>query len=301
MTENTRLVSIVGFRRSGTTWLYRFFREHDGVFVPFIKEMNYFAQRAGTLHPYQLDRIQQHFHDIKATLEARGLGLTPHALERRDRAEMRSDADYLRFYQSRAGDLPFFDISPSYCEIGREGLCAMADLCPEARVVLLIRDRADHLWSEVNLLQRRLHPDLTADEIFRQLRARIEAGDPTAPPPAQYRRTHEDLTAVFSASRVLTLFTEDLFDPARQQGVLSRLCDFIGVPRRPLGAFEYSANRGRYDPMPEEVRDFAVRHGQADYLWALETFGRLPQRWHDNHAAAVGTPVEGDQALSEGK
>lgn len=266
-----------------------------------IKEMDFFAQRAGVLSPGQIQSLRINFEALQTRRAARGLGLGAHGEQRKERLEMATDDDYRRFYQSRAGDLPFVDISPSYCRMPAEAFRHMARVFPQTKVVLLIRDRADHLWSRINHRRKTRSLDLRAIEIFRSLRDDYLTGrgDPDSYHPENWvylvnnhpSTVHARLSQAFDPADILVLFTEDLFSPDAQQATLDRLCAFAGIAPCPIDAFEFSANRGEYDPIPDEVREFAVAQLGSEYHWARRHMGRLPERWHDTFRQITGNRV----------
>ena len=289
--DNTRLVTIVGFPRSGTTWFHKFLRQHDGVFVPYIKEIDYFARRDGVLTDFQVAASREIFEALKARREVRGLGLGADGLERKDHCEMRTNADYRRFYQSRAGDRPFVDVSPSYCSMSVAGFRRIKQTMPGAKIVMLLRDRADWIWSAVNHKHRKFMPDMSIMDVFAEVTQPKDQETPPVLLRSGYAEVYEKICQIFDPAEVLCLFTEDLFGTQTQQRVIDQFCHFAGVETRPVGDFEFSKNRGIYEDLPREVTSFVVQRYAQDYVWALRHMGRLPDRWHAQYRSVMGREV----------
>lgn len=272
-------VTIIGPPRSGTTWLFRYLRGHPDVFVPFIKEINWFNIATGLANENQIANIKARYEEIRDNRAARGLDLGEQGQERKERYEMQTDADFRAFFEKRVeGDMPYFDISPGYSGLDVAGFARLHATFPKAKVVILLRNKPDRAWSVVHHVKKRRFPE--ADRAF-VISYLSNAQD--GPMTKLLSEIYATVTTVFDPSRVLCLYTEELFAPKTQQITLDRLSDFVGVPSHSVGDFEFSANRGSYAQMPWSFRKEATLKGAADYTWAQTHMGYLPPAWEKDY------------------
>lgn len=273
---NGNYVAIIGPPRSGTTWLYRFLRRHKGAFVPYIKEINWFNIATGVANEKQIANVQAQYEMIRDRRAARGLTLGEQGEQRKERAMMRTDADFRAFFEKRApGKMPYFDISPGYSGLDADGFRRIAAAFSNAKVVMLLRNKPDRAWSVVHHVRKRRFPEADLQFIINYLSA-TEDGPMTK----LLCDIHATVAQAFDPAHIHCLYTEDLFGtPETQQKVLDKLCAFAGADPLPVGDFEFSQNRGTYDEMPVSFRKEATLRGARDYAWAEQTMGYLPAAW----------------------
>lgn len=272
---NGNYVAIIGPPRSGTTWLFRFLREHPGVFVPFIKEINWFNIATGKANENQVANVQRQYELIRDRRAAQGLDLGIQGQERKERAEMRTDADFRAFFEKRAhGDTPYFDISPGYAGLDVDGFKRMNDTFSNAKIVLLLRNKPDRAWSVVHHVKKRRFPEADLQFVINYLSSAADG-----PMTKLLSEIYATVLQAFAPSHVHCIYTEELFDPQTQQKVLDDLCHFVGARPHLVGDFEYSQNRGSYDQMSFGFRKEATLKGAADYAWAEKIMGYLPPLW----------------------
>ena len=194
---------VIGAAKSGTTTLYRLLDGHRQLFVPAGKENPFFTKDA-TYHQGWQRYLDEHF--ARARVDQRWGTVTPRYL----------------------GDL---DVP-----------ARMHGLCPDARLIALLRHPVDRAFSKYRLLVRSSGETASfAEVVERQLepdrlaRARVE----TVPlrdavvVRGEYGRLLGTFLDWYDPSQLLERFTDEL--EADPQAVLDDVCDHIGVSvgRRP--------------------------------------------------------------------
>jgi hypothetical protein len=171
----------IGAQKAGTRWLFDQLAFHPQFWMPPIKELHYlnqgkrFLRFARPLHEQALKslrsanrkRARGHerplLHEDIAWLEAR-MWLHGRPL----------DLDlYARLFNLR-GDRLSGDICPPYAIIAEDEARAVRARFPEARIVYLVRDPIDRLWSQYCMILRR-HPQ-AEPEALETVRAFVERG-----------------------------------------------------------------------------------------------------------------------------
>lgn len=140
----------IGVPKAGTTWLYENLRQHPQLWLPPLKEIHYLDRPP---YPYLLDLFHPHYH--KRYRLRRWLKPALHDLRRQPHLL----GWYLRFflgyrtvgwYRSLFMPQPHQlagDITPTYCVLPEARVAQLAQLLPHARLILILRDPVERIWS----------------------------------------------------------------------------------------------------------------------------------------------------------
>jgi Sulfotransferase family len=213
---------IAGPGKTGTTSLFWYLSQHPSICPASVKEIRYFAPIThgdGALAP--LATYAEHF---------------AHCGDERYRLEA----------------------SPQYFHGGRPLIEAMRDVLPDPRIIIILRDPVDRLWSTYRSLKvRRTLPASTDFDAYvaacERLRARRE-------PLTLANRAYWTLSGSLYAEHVrgwIDAFGSDLrivfFERLRSSApeLIGELCRWLGIDDRPAASFNYTvenetvANRSR--------------------------------------------------------
>ena len=192
---------VIGAYRSGTTFLYRSVRQHPDVFVPVIKEPNFFA-----------------VHDNPAA--------TPELLARSVTEPHRYDD----LYRAAGPTQRTGDMSPEYLR-NPAAPARIHRSRPEAPLVAILRNPVDRAWSDY-LMHRSRGTERcpTFAQALEQQASRADGTDRSGPNYLDSGRYHEQLTRYFryfDADQLLVLLYDDLLtDPG---AVVRLVFEHIGV------------------------------------------------------------------------
>jgi hypothetical protein len=192
---------VIGAFRCGTTSLYGYLRQHPQVFLPLMKEPNYWAVDANP--------------DPGAELLSRSV---------------RTRAEYDRLYADvRPEQIAIGDISPEYLAnpwaVGR----IRANM-PDARLVAILRNPVDRAWSDFLLHVRDGNEPLRDFAAALDAQAdRVAAGEPSGHylDSGRYGEQLRRYLEVFDREQLLVLLFEDLHRDTTQ--VLRSVFTHIGV------------------------------------------------------------------------
>ena len=268
--------AIIGPPRSGTTWLHKYLFSCTNIGVTYTKEINWFNVDTGQSNPRQKPAIEKHYREAMARADLRGDGLRPWEEERRDRFNMKTDQDYVRFFTDRfPPDQPIVDVSPGYSKLLVGGYERIQASFPNAKIIILVRNPVDKLWSFCARKTKHRNSDLEISDLYLKKLNNIQD------PPKIVDMVYKDVRAVFPERQIYCLFTEDLFSPKQDQ-TLADLVDAMGGEIQPHEPFEFSANRGTYTPIPKDLRKKATSRYRATFEWARAHMGRLPDSWQQD-------------------
>jgi hypothetical protein len=278
----------IGAQKAGTRWLFDQLAFHPDFWMPPIKELHYFNQSkrflrfARPLHERasrslrSANRRRARAHerplvpDDIAWLEARmWLHKRPLDLDR-----------YARLFNPR-GSLLSGDICPPYAILPDDEARAVRDRFPEARIVYLVRDPIERLWSHYCMILRR-HPQ-EAPESVETVKAFVERGT---------GREHSGIRAAVERWRsgpddpqFGLFFFDDLKTDAA--GLRQRILTFVGGdPRQESAGLPPDHNRkAAYAkiPMSLEVRDYLVAEFGDEIRFAATELGGPATGWAEKY------------------
>jgi hypothetical protein len=271
----------VGAAKAGTTWLYRYLRQHPDVFTPAIKELHYWDDR---FRPDASKEIllargytlwREKFAAELGKLESKSaLDSDPRLTLRigalRDRLAMSSDDAYRAYWRDRVGprQKAFGEITPAYALLPLNAFQKLRDQHATVRVIYLLRDPVDRLFSHMKVPDVR-YPGLSAVESFEMALARRDSRVERS----RYDLTLERLDRVFASDELLVEFYESMFT----EEATRRICSFLGIRWRQANFFRRINQSSVDEPLPEHLRASARELLQDVYRYCRTRFGeRLP-------------------------
>ncbi|HEY9035110.1 MAG TPA: sulfotransferase [Pseudomonadales bacterium] len=167
MTSGPAFIGI-GAQKAGTTWLWENLREHPQLWLPLIKELHWFDVRyppasLAASPPYRHRTGFARYRPLwrhPSWFEARWIWHFYHSL--------RNDADYLALFDRQDARLAG-EITPAYATLDAGTVQHLHEvLPPDCRMVLMLREPIDRLWSGVRMHCRKRGMDwrsLPEDEV----------------------------------------------------------------------------------------------------------------------------------------
>ena len=200
---------IVGAAKAGTTSLYRYLEQHPQVYMPNLKEPNYFSRLGERNGPQRF-------------------------------VEVVSDEDtYLSLFEGAAGYPAVGEASTSYLGL-EETADAIHAQVPEARIMMVLRDPIERAHSHYLMAYRNGLQRLPFHEVVRR-----ELEDPNVGWGANWHRYTmlyypgvKRYVEAFGPGRVLVLLTEDLKRDPR--GVVKEAASFLGIDAWPVDRIDYA-------------------------------------------------------------
>ncbi|MEM9046771.1 MAG: sulfotransferase [Pseudomonadota bacterium] len=295
----------IGAQKSGTSWLHSYLADHPQVCVPRVrKELQYWNHIRAPFDTYAKRS------DIWSGLHRRAKRLGMSALKgeagRRKAREWAawerslwsndpSHRDYAEtLFAYFDGERAVGEVSPEYAHLDSETLAEMASLSPKSRMIYIMRDPIDRMFSGIRFALSKgkdtvVSPTTVADRVAQA----IDGDDPHRDlRRTRYDRVIGDLDSVLPPDRVAYFFYETLFT----EGEIDRLTSFLDLDPMPAD-FDRKVwvTKGR-DVMPGPEVEARVRDAlRPVYRFVEERFGMdVPGVWH--HSVNTVSESESESA-----
>ena len=281
----------VGAQKAGTTWLHHNLDRHPGIWMPPLKELQYFTDYRRA--PVGASLLESSIRGRRARRELMVLArscLAPRRRHLRWRARYllrpRSDAWYASLFTPATGQIAG-ECAPGYCRVDDDMVRRIHGLMPDAKIIYLLRNPIERDLSNTAMRCRRLHGDISrvAPSVVESY---VKA---SRSPQSEYVKNLRRWRACFPADRVFVGFFEQIGeDPA---GLLRDVYTFLGVDASEQhfpGTLDRKRNAGGYAPFPDALNAFLARryieeitelHAQFDNTYTA--------RWMDEARAFLGT------------
>ena len=171
------------------------------------------------------------------------------------------------------------EITPAYAGLPTEGFAHIAALAPEARVLFIMRNPVDRLWSAARYFSGN-RPKKTVVESLDDLLEFAER--PMIAANGRYEATIANLRAVLPEAQLHFMFYEELFaSPEATQHQLAELCGFLGLDPSllPPAPVERRINPSPELSLPDDWRR-QLHDRYESVRWNVEELlGSVPASW----------------------
>ncbi len=270
----------IGAQKSGTTWLARMLQSHPEIFITPVKEIHYFDHVAGITEHLSSKKRRSRYRKYHQRMWTQWTRFGEHrqqwAWYRDYMASPIDDAWYARLFAHRGTARFAGEVTPEYAILGPKGLAHIRRLAPDARVLFIMRNPVERMWSQVlhqcraRGLDANRQPLEAIVKMLEETRFK-ELGDYTA--------TLDNMGAVFRRAQTLSLFYEDMH--ADRLVALEQVCRFIGIGFEAsyFGELGKRFNRSQDAALPEAVRAHlrTLYRDQAEGV--RRRIGRVPSSW----------------------
>ena len=271
----------IGAQKAGTTWLDHNLRRHPGVWLPPIKEVQYFNE---LYIPKSKNWTVSYRREKGAISLRRYIQRTP-AEEWDFRYIGRladivgspiSDDWYGRLFALAAPDQVCGEITPDYATLPDIGIRHVARLNPEVKIILLMRDPIERSWSHIRMMATKQRTNDLAKLESMALNADMARR-------ADYAAIIAAWTARVPQKRFLAAFMEDLVSAPSK--VLMDLCAFLGVDYKPKFFKKSSTpvHAGKDMEMPPSVAAILKEKLRPAYDGIARLYPEIGAAWLSRH------------------
>ncbi|NNL17630.1 MAG: hypothetical protein HKP37_02705 [Boseongicola sp.] len=277
----TVLFFCVGAAKAGTSWLHRQLLDHPECHLRAIKELHYFDALENGRLDRQIDHHQAQQRALKERLARRGSAPSVAQLRRlADRAEwlevLRRGDDqtaYLEYLErgATAGQV-VGDMTPAYALLPSKRLERMARMSDDVRMLYVLRDPIERLWSHVRMIAARRDDagEVSARRCANILK-RVFRGEED-----QIAMRSDYASALTRLAAVPKLLVEVFEDMVAGPG-FGRICDFLGIAR--VESALAPVHVGQTLDMTSDQRQAAAAFLAPQYDAAERALGGLPEAW----------------------
>jgi Sulfotransferase family len=272
-----------GLQKAGTRWLFDQLNARPDVWMPPIKEINFFAKDC--FKPGNLMVLKN------------GGGTLPLFKSRNDEAKRKYFLNHFSAYDPITSDIEWYkylfefkedkksgDISPLYCKLDKNEIEFVSNNLPAAKFIFLIRDPVDRFWSGLNMKVRK--NEFSIEQIINwdkleyliHVDEKLNINSFTA-------RVWENWSNKISKDRIHYWFFEDIIQSPER--VINEICGFVGIAGGP-GKLPSNFNRKEKNKkieMPPKIRDNLVKYFSKEYEDCVRIFGSHAETWVDRQSA----------------
>ncbi len=222
----------VGAQKAGTTWLHTVLAHHPGFWLPPFKEIDYFTDPGANLSW----KFQAMHHQMSLQVKAGKIDLPTMRWWSELCLAERMDVAWYRRLFAPAGARVTGEVSPNYTGLSPAQAARAREVCPDAKIIVMLRDPIDRVWSMARMMHR-------AGRLSALDGPALEACvlAPEAVAWSDYWRLLATWEGAFGPDRVLVLFYEEL--ERSPLAVVERICGFFGVPFRPAAVASLAQQR----------------------------------------------------------
>ncbi len=270
----------IGAQKAGTSWLHGMLRSHPDVWVPPAKELHYFDSIHCPNRFIPNLRVKALRAAIDAVVAQKG---SPSSIERLSwlseftYGEPQDDDWYRRIMAPGASFKAFGETTPAYSILPPKGFAHIARLAPKARLIFILRDPIDRMWSHLRFeAKRRNDPSFTTEDTA------IEWSEkPTFADRTDYTRTIRHVSSAFPDDQLLILFYEDMVDAPHQ--FLADACEFLGVRTDvEFPKIDKVINKSPRADLPSRLKKHLIER-YAPLVDEIEArLGRVPEAWRQS-------------------
>lgn len=301
-----RLFYVIGAQKSGTSWMYRYFRSHPEICIASTKETNFWkiVEKGGPFNSRQV-RILRRMALLgplrpwgMKLLSARSLQLLKVAeigARLRDAIDPPHTAYADQLFSSLApGHRIAGECAPEYGQLTGETYARMAALNSDVRFVYLLRNPVDRYLSSIRQeIKQAIGPErVDAGAILGFLKRSLARPKTYIDRMTHYEVTFAELERAVPKDRIRSYFYETMFD----QAVIDDLTAYLGVCSHPakLDSVVNPAAGGEIEIPMDMIEAIAGRLAPT-YRAMKERFGgALPESWQVSAELAERAAARGN-------
>jgi len=280
---NLRYPDFLGIeaQKAGTTWLHLNLRRHPGVWLPPVKELQYFNEIYVRRHrrwmePYRRKHgIRALCHHIdKVPREKWNYRLIGRLADIID-AEI-SDEWYGSIFALAQKRQICGEVSPQYSLLPDQGIEHILRLSPEVKIVFSLRDPIERNWSQIRMIST-----------SKSLEPRTDLVRIAELPDVVQRANYPAIIARWSKfvpeDRMLILFMEDILEKPLE--LMAQVCKFLGVDfkKEMFPRLHKPAYVGKQLEMPPEIYGLLKVQLHPVYVEMSKLYPENAGKWLQRH------------------
>jgi len=264
-----------GMQKAGTTWLFRNLNDHPGIWLPPIKEIHYFDE----FHNDPLwwkRRVEASEKRLAAEVNKPVINPKKHqdkiAFWTHMGQKEISDGWYQKIWQIVQSKQIMGDITPDYSVLRREGVKHVKELCPNAKIIFLLRDPVDRTWSAARMW---------ANETGKSPEACYKADFILAR--SDYKTALTNWMEFYPDTQISIFFYEDIV--LHPDNVMRDVCQILDIHHEPSMFRHLSepVHVGKKSDMPDDILYFYRAHFRENIAFFAEKVGGYAEQWFDRH------------------
>lgn len=268
----------IGAQKAGTTWIFENLRRHPAIWLPPIKELQYFNDLYVPSHRRWTGR-HRHTHGSKILKQyvehvpqerwnyrfiARLADITAGPI---------SDEWYGSIFTLANENQLAGEISPGYALLPHAGIAHVLRLTPSVKILFSLRDPIERNWSHLRMIARN-EPGIDLRRI---------AVNPDLEQQSNYPELIARWTALVPNERLLVLFADDMLN--RPQEVMTTICRFLEIDfdLRYFPQLDARVHVGEPIPIPDDIYDLLRARVHPIYENMMKIYPEITKSWIAKH------------------
>jgi hypothetical protein len=274
----------IGAQKAGTTWLYANLSHHPRIWMPPVKELQYFNELY----------VPDHRKWTPTHRRTHGTRVLKRYMERVDEAEWDyryiariadiaagapSDEWYGNIFTLAAPDQLCGEMTPEYSTLPRVGIEHILRLMPQGKIILSLRDPIERSWSHLRMLAGNAANRNLAH--LKELAAYPDIADR-----GNYPRILGLWARLVRPERLLVIFMDDIATDAA--AVMRSVCAFLQLEYKEnlFRQLKRAVHVGEEIEIPPELHDVLKRVMRPVYDELELLYPEIVQRWMARHYGA---------------
>lgn len=271
----------IGAQKAGTTWLHMNLRRHPGVWLPPVKELQYFNEIY----------VRRHRRWMIPYRRKHGIRALTHHMEKVPREKWNyrlisrladiidgdiSDEWYGSIFGLAKKTQICGEVSPQYSLLPDEGIEHIVRLSPDVKIIFSLRDPIERNWSQIRMISHS-KPDDPDTNLMRIAQL----------PDVVLRADYPSIIARWSKfipeERMLILFMDDILTKPLE--LMSEVGKFLGVgiKKEMFPRLEKAAYVGKPMEMPPEIYGLLKEQLHPVYLEMSKLYPENANKWMQRH------------------
>jgi hypothetical protein len=271
----------IGAQKAGTTWLYENLRNHPMVWMPPVKELQYFNELYIPDHR-KWTPAHRRDHGIRAlkryltnvdedSWDYRYISAVADII-----ATPPSDEWYGKIFTVAGPKQVCGEVTPEYSTLPRIGIRHILRLMPQVKILLSLRDPIERSWSHLRMLHR--------DAGQADVEAMKEAATyPDIADRGNYPRILDLWSKLVPSERLLVIVMDDIAKQA--PAVMQKVCGFLGLEYKEsyFPHLKRAIHVGEEIEMPPELHDFLKQQMRRVYEELEPRYPAIVKEWMARH------------------
>jgi hypothetical protein len=268
----------IGAQKAATTWLFANLRRHPAIWLPPVKELQYFNDLYITGHRRWTakhrrshgSRILREYlaHVASETWDYRFIARVADITD----GEIGDDW-YGSIFTLAAADQVCGEITPGYALLPTDGIEHIVGLAPNVKIVYSLRDPIGRNWSHIRMIARAEgKTDLSRIATYPDLEGH-----------ANYPAVLERWGAVVPTAQVLVIFADDIVE--RPAYVLETVCEYLGIDfaEKYFPDLHVPVHVGDPSDIPDDIHELLRARLRPVYDRMLQLYPEVGRRWIARH------------------
>ncbi|MCA8868723.1 MAG: sulfotransferase [Rhodobacteraceae bacterium] len=276
-----------GSQRGGTTWLSSQIRNHPDCSFPYRKELRYLDPLY--YHPYRKVQMKRIFEFQEKLAELGSPENLP--LQKNNAHELRWWARYAFVSKSECDDMWYEslfehcdpskvtgDFSPDYSLLPPKGVKHLRTVAPHAKLIFLIREPVDRLWSGVTYAVR-TRKDLSLEQKSNLAHKNLDK--PMQNAFSDYPKIIRNFELQFPKNRILYLFHDEI--SLNPYEILRQTCSHLDIDfdESYFPEISQKINSSPVIEMDPDIKIETTRRYISTLKWLSNRFGGHATRWEN--------------------